>query len=130
MQHVSGVVCGYCIEPTDAYLFLQINNGNCLSIPYAKGFGWGAELNLENIFTRAFGSPEGQGYPTANKASQNRNAGLLDDFKQRVAKPLPEIIRSLDPQFVKEAITPEFLACFDEGCKDPELKALVHEFVD
>lgn len=23
-----GVVCGYCIEPTDAYLFLQINNGN------------------------------------------------------------------------------------------------------
>ena len=25
-----GVVCGYCIEPTDAYLFLQINNGNAL----------------------------------------------------------------------------------------------------
>ena len=22
-----GVVCGYCIEPTDAYLFLQINDG-------------------------------------------------------------------------------------------------------
>ena len=31
-----GVVCGYCIEPTDAYLFLQINDGNALSIPYAK----------------------------------------------------------------------------------------------
>ena len=58
-----GVVCGYCIEPTDAYLFLQINNGNALSIPYAKGFGWGAELNLNNIFTRAFGSPKGMGYP-------------------------------------------------------------------
>ena len=78
-----GVVCGYCIEPTDAYLFLQINDGNCLSIPYAKGFGWGAELNLENIFTRAFGSP-----------------------------------------------TPEFLACFDEGCQDDELRELVHSYVD
>ena len=56
-----GVVCGYCIEPTDAYLFLQINNGNALSLPYAKGFGWGAELNLNNIFSRAFGSPKGMG---------------------------------------------------------------------
>lgn len=125
-----GVVCGYCIEPTDAYLFLQINDGNCLSIPYAKGFGWGAELNLENIFTRAFGSPKGQGYPTDRKESQNRNVKLLDDFKKRVAKPLPEIIRSLDQQMVKEAITPEFLACFDEGCQDDELRELVHSYVD
>ena len=76
-----GVVCGYCIEPTDAYLFLQINDGNALSIPYAKGFGWGAELNLENIFTRAFGSPKGQGYPADRKESQNKNVKLLDDVK-------------------------------------------------
>ncbi len=41
-----GVVCGYCIDPADAYLFAQINNGNALSLPFAKGFGWGAELNL------------------------------------------------------------------------------------
>ena len=47
-----GVVCGYCIEPADAYLFLQINNGNALSLPFAKGFGWGAEINLNNIFFR------------------------------------------------------------------------------
>ena len=33
-----GVVCGYCIDPSDAYLFLQINNGNALALPYAKGF--------------------------------------------------------------------------------------------
>ena len=56
-----GVVCGYCIEPSDAYLFLQINNGNALSIPYAKGFGWGGELNIHTIFEKAFGSPKGHG---------------------------------------------------------------------
>ncbi len=39
-----GVVCGYCIDPADAFLFAQINNGNALSLPFAKGFGWGAEL--------------------------------------------------------------------------------------
>ena len=37
-----GVFCGYCIEPTDAYLFAQVNNGNALSLAFAKGYGWGA----------------------------------------------------------------------------------------
>jgi ribose 5-phosphate isomerase RpiB len=36
-----GVICGYCIDPADAFLFAQINNGNALSLPFAKGFGWG-----------------------------------------------------------------------------------------
>ena len=44
-----GGVCGYCIDPSDAYLFLQINNGNALALPYAKGFGWGADLNLQML---------------------------------------------------------------------------------
>ena len=35
-----GVYCGYCIEPTDAFLFAQVNNGNALALPFAKGYGW------------------------------------------------------------------------------------------
>ncbi len=31
-----GVVCGYCIDPADAFLFAQINNGNALSLPLPK----------------------------------------------------------------------------------------------
>ena len=34
-----GVFCGLLIDPTDAFLFAQINDGNCISMPYAKGFG-------------------------------------------------------------------------------------------
>lgn len=124
-----GVVCGYCIEPTDAYLFLQINNGNALSIPYAKGFGWGAELNLNNIFTRAFGSPKGMGYPDGRKEAQNRNANLLFEVKKRVAKPLLDALKAIDPQMVKECMIPRFLDCFYAGCKDAELKAFVDEIV-
>lgn len=124
-----GVVCGYCIEPTDAYLFLQINNGNALSIPYAKGFGWGAELNLNNIFTRAFGSPKGMGYPDGRKEAQNRNANLLFEVKKQVAKPLLEALKSIDTQLVKECMIPRFLECFYEGCKDEEIRAFVDEVV-
>lgn len=122
-----GVVCGYCIEPTDAYLFLQINNGNALAIPFAKGFGWGAELNLNNIFTRAFGSPKGMGYPDGRKEAQNRNANLLFEVKKQVAKPLLEALRAIDPQLVRECMIPRFLDCFYAGCRDEELKAFVDE---
>ena len=34
-----GVFCGLVIDPTDAFLFGQINDGNAMSMPYAKGFG-------------------------------------------------------------------------------------------
>lgn len=125
-----GVVCGYCIEPTDAYLFLQINNGNALSIPYAKGFGWGAELNLNNIFTRAFGSPKGMGYPDGRKEAQNRNANLLFEVKKQVAKPFLEALKSIDPQMVKECMIPRFLKCFYDGCQDAEIKAFVDGVVN
>ena len=122
-----GVVCGYCIEPSDAYLFLQINNGNALSLPYAKGFGWGADVNLKNIFTIAFGSPKGMGYPNepGRKESQNRNAAKLVEVKAAIAKPLVEGLKAMDQDVVKKSLTPRFLECFNVGCKDPELKAYV-----
>lgn len=41
------VVCGYCIDPADAFLFAQINNGNALSLPLLKALaGGGVERAL------------------------------------------------------------------------------------
>ncbi|MBR2685012.1 MAG: RpiB/LacA/LacB family sugar-phosphate isomerase [Erysipelotrichaceae bacterium] len=122
-----GVVCGYCIEPSDAYLFLQINNGNALSLPYAKGFGWGADVNLRNIFNVAFGSPKGMGYPNepGRKESQNRNAAKLVEVKAAVAKPLVQALSDMDQDIVKKSLTPRFLEVFNAYAKDEELKAFV-----
>lgn len=122
-----GVVCGYCIEPSDAYLFLQINNGNTLSIPYAKGFGWGAEVNIKTIFEKAFGSPKGLGYPQERKESQNRNAAALNVMKAAVGKPLIEALEAIDPEILKKALTPRFLECFLPNCQDDELKKFVEK---
>ena len=49
-----GVTCGFAADPLDAYLFSQVNGGNALSLPFAKGFGWGGELNLRYMFERLF----------------------------------------------------------------------------
>lgn len=57
-----GVICGLAAEPSDAFLFAQINDGNALSLPFAKGFGWGAECNLEYIFEKLFSFESGGGY--------------------------------------------------------------------
>ena len=37
-----GVLCGHIVDPSDAYMFAQINDGNAIALPFAKGFGWGA----------------------------------------------------------------------------------------
>lgn len=126
-----GVVCGYCIEPSDAYLFAQINNGNALAIPFAKGFGWGAELNIHTIFEKTFGSPRGMGYPNepGRKESQNRNAQLLNEVKAAVAKPLLDALKAVDQDLVKGALTNRFLECFYAGCQDDALRAYVESLV-
>lgn len=42
-----GVICGHVEDPVDAYTFAQVNDGNCVAMPFAKGCGWGMELNWE-----------------------------------------------------------------------------------
>lgn len=124
-----GVVCGYCLEPTDAYLYLQINNGNALSIPFAKGFGWGAEINLKNIFTVAFSNSQGLGYPKENRKSQNENAMKLFEIKSNLCYPLLEALSNLDSKLLQTAIiAPNFKKCFLEGCKDQKILDYVNQF--
>ena len=48
------VLCGHIESPLDAYLFSQVNDGNCIALPFAENFGWGGELNLTYIFEKLF----------------------------------------------------------------------------
>ena len=82
-------------------------------------------MNLNNIFSRAFDSPKGMGYPDGRKEAQNRTADLLFEVKKQVAKPLIEALKAIDPELVKECMIPRFLDCFYAGCRDGELKAFV-----
>lgn len=128
-----GVVCGYCLEPSDAFLFNQINNGNALSLAFAKGYGWGAELNVRNIFEQAFASGErGQGYPLERAAPQKRNAAILNDVKSAVIKDnYLDTLKAIDPELVKVAVSGErFQQCFFEYCQVPEIASYVLQVLD
>ena len=124
-----GVNCGYCIDPADAYLFAQINNGNALALPFAKGFGWGAELNLRFIFEKAFTGEKGNGYPPELKEQQVRNAGLLNQVKAAVIKDnYLDTLRAIDPELVRTAVSgPRFQQCLSEHGKNQEIVTFVRQ---
>lgn len=124
-----GVVCGYCIDPADAYLFAQINNGNALALPFAKGFGWGAELNLRFIFEKAFTGEKGLGYPPERKEPQVRNAGILNQVKAALLREdYLGSLRALAPELVKTALSgPRLQQCLYEHGENHQIVQFVRE---
>lgn len=127
-----GVICGYCIDPTDAFLFNQVNNGNALALAFAKGFGWGAELNIRYMFEKAFTTGErGQGYPIERAEPQQRNAGILTQVKAAVAKDsLLESFQSLDQELVKQAVgSQQFQSTFFTHCKNENIADYVKSLI-
>ncbi len=124
------VICGLVIEPSDAYLFGQINDGNAISMPFAKGFGWGAELNLENCFEQLFKAPFGGGYPKERVVPEQRNKKILDKVKEVSYRPMIEVLKGLDKDLLMEAIDrPSFKKLFFENAKDQELVAYIAELL-
>lgn len=115
-----GVVCGYCLEPSDAFLFNQINNGNAIALAFAKGFGWAAELNARYMFEKAFTGPRGEGYPVERKAPQVENANLLNDVKAATMKDnYLDTLKAIDQNLVRTAVSGErFQDCFFNHCQD------------
>ncbi len=117
-----GVLCGHLVDPSDGFMFAQINDGNCVALPFAKDFGWGAELKLEMIFQQLFGFGHGNGYPKERVEPEQRNKKILDSVKEKTYRPLLDILKDLDAEFVKSTVSGEhFAELFYPVCKDPAI---------
>lgn len=102
-----GVFCGLVIDPTDAFLFSQINAGNAISMPYAKGFGWAAELNLQDCYRKLFEGTPGEGYPKERAQIMAKNRGILADVKAVTCHGIMTVLRSIDQGLLRSAIAGE-----------------------
>jgi ribose 5-phosphate isomerase RpiB len=102
-----GVFCGLVIDPTDAFLFGQINDGNAISMPYAKGFGWAAELNLQDCYRKLFEVERGVGYPKERAAIMAKNRGILADMKKASCHDMLTVLKNVDQDLLKAAIAGE-----------------------
>ena len=122
-----GVICGHVVDPSDAYMFMQINDGNAIALPFAKGFGWGAELNLTYIFEKLFEGEPGGGYPKERVVPEQRNKKILDEVRKVAFKDsLIDILKNLDQDLVTGAVAGEkFQERFFANCKCDKLAEYV-----
>ncbi|NLK74606.1 MAG: RpiB/LacA/LacB family sugar-phosphate isomerase [Clostridiales bacterium] len=127
----AGVLCGLVVDPSDAYMFAQINDGNAVSLPFAKGFGWGAELNLEYVFEKLFGFGSGNGYPKDRVIPEQRNKKILDEVKKHSHTDLITALKNIDQDLVKGAVAgPKFKELFFANCKDEKIAEYIKTLVD
>ena len=115
-----GVVCGHILNPLDAWLFAQINAGNCVSLALNQGYGWAGDVNLRFIFDRLFSVERGAGYPAHRRnpsANADRrfepsrgsaqavrgNRAALPDAVLRPAIEYPGILELVDPPTLDDA---------------------------
>ena len=119
-----GVFCGLIIDPTDAFLFGQINDGNAISMPYAKGFGWAAELNLQDVYAKLFDGENGLGYPRERAEIMRKNRGILKDLKAASCHDMLTVLKNVDQDLLKAAIAGEhFAAHFYASATDGDIAA-------
>lgn len=125
-----GVLCGHVVDPTDAYQFTQVNNGNAIALPFAKGWGWGAELNLQYVFEKLFVEEWGGGYPKERAVPEQRNAKILNEVKKVTHRDMLDILPELDRDLVRGAFAGEkFGELFFANCKCDKMAALVKEII-
>ena len=125
-----GVICGHVATPLDAYTFAQINDGNAISLPFALGFGWGGDLNLEYIFEKLFCEPSGGGYPKERAVPEQRNKKILDQVKLVTYKTMEEILPALDQELVKGPFAGKnFKEYFFADATNESLKAVVKDII-
>ena len=125
-----GVICGHVEDALDAYTFSQINAGNAVALPFAKGFGWGGEKNLEYIFEKLYCEEPGLGYPRERAAVMAKNREVLNAVKAVSYRDLADILKEIDQDLVKGAFAgANFKELFFANCKCEKLAAVVKEIL-
>jgi ribose 5-phosphate isomerase RpiB len=100
-----GVFCGHILTPLDAWLFAQINDGNCISLMLNQGYGWASGINLRLVFDSYFAAERGAGYPAHRQEPQAASRALLKTISSASHHSLATILASLPDEVVIPALT-------------------------
>lgn len=121
-----GVFCGLIMDPVEAFLYSQVNAGNCISLQLNKGYGGiGGDLNVKYILEKLFNDTYGQGYPAARKAVQVDARKRLETLSQQSHRPMTEILKTIDPQLIRRTLDFPGVKEFFAAAPESELKDVV-----
>ncbi len=120
------VFCGLIESSLDAWLFSQINGGNCISLALNKGFGWAGDKNLEYLFEKLFVDELGLGYPKERSESQRLSRMTLKNISQSAHKPMEEILSIMDKSIIKAIFAHKpFTDLIKANCKNKVLQNII-----
>jgi ribose 5-phosphate isomerase RpiB len=98
------VFCGQVASPLDAWLFAQINGGNCISLRLNQGFGWAGDVNLRMIFDAYFSVESGSGYPAHRREAQKVSRQLLRKVSTMAHRSFAEIVAELPEELLQTVL--------------------------
>ena len=99
-----GVYCSTVYQPLDAWLSAQINNPNCLSLAYNKGYGWGSDVNMRFLFERFFEVEPGGGYPAHRREPQKEGKRQLIELSRCTHRSMAQILLQMDRAVARHAL--------------------------
>jgi len=100
-----GVFCGHILNALDAWLFAQINDGNCISLMLNQGYGWAGNVNLRMIFDAYFSVERGCGYPPHRQVLQRASRMALWRVSELTHRTWPEIITAMPDEMIQPALS-------------------------
>ena len=91
-----GVAVGHILNPLDAWMFIQINAGNCISLALAEGYGWGGDQNLVLTFDQLFRMDLWEhGYPDHRRESEKLTRKQVSQLSEMNHYPITDIVDKL-----------------------------------
>lgn len=123
-----GTACGLLMDPTEAFLYSQVNAGNCISLQLNKGYGGvGGDLNVRYILEKLFNDTYGEGYPAHRKEIQVGARKKLEKLSLDAHKPMTEILKCMDSGMLRNALDFPGIREAVESAPESELKEQVKE---
>ena len=97
------VICGHIENELDAYMFMQVNAGNAVSIPFLDEMNSDFELIFENLFKEE----KGNGYPKERKEIQETHRILIDNIKSKTYRDFMSIVTDIDKDLLSGIVRSE-----------------------
>ncbi len=123
-NNMPGVLCGYAPTPRDAYLFVQINNGNAVSLPLGEEYTWNCVENFEKTIEALFSEPFGQGYPKSEASRKLKDTELLKIIRQKSQIDMQELLEKLDPTFKESVFRKKNVMAFIQSADEKKIEGV------
>lgn len=125
-----GTACGLVMDPVEAFLYSQVNAGNCISLPLNKGYGGvGGDINVRYILEKLFNDTYGEGYPPHRKEIQVNARKKLQKLSLDAHKSMEEILNIMDPEVLQTSLSFPGIAEAIELAPECVLKEMVKEML-